>query len=189
MIEKFDVLNDTSAFSQLLCFLFLNRSDCEFIFDDSIRSNSSSRSGSQESHCVTPIYPKPTPGVLLSPSVPGFIPIQTIGTPLILSKPHYPDECFSPPSSPLTSPQLLSSFRVIPTASSVPEPAFLPQFFPDITNRTRSQWLCSVIEVPARAWNNESPEEIDKGVVKSQKKTIPNGYMLYCKDKRSCVIK
>ena len=180
---------------------FSNRSDCESVsvFEDNIRSNSSSRSNSQGSRCVTPIYPKPTPGVLLSPSITGFIPLQTIGKPLILPKPPYQDDCFSPTSlrSPLTSPQLVPTLRMVPTACPVTvseAPLILPQFFQDITKSTRSQWLGSIIKVPARRYSTRTRNKeriqgkcaVEKG---PQKKTIPNGYMLYCKYKRNSVFK
>ena len=186
------------------------RDDGDSVFDDSIRSNSSSRSSSRGSRSVTPIYPKPSPGVLVSPPLAGFIPLQTIGKPLILPKPDHQDNCFSPPPihpplvhpplahsppghsplehSLLTSPQLLSRFRVMASSIPVPEPAMLPQFFPDISRcMTQSQWLRSVVKVPARVWQGEEKNKsVEKG---SQKKTIPNGYMLYCKERRNSLVK
>jgi hypothetical protein len=161
------------------------------VFDDNVRSSSSSRSSSQGSRSVTPIYPKLSPGILVNPSLAGFIPLQSIGKPLILPKPGNEDSCFSPPlvHSPLTSPQLLPRFPMLPTATSVPEPVMLPQFFPDMSNssRTRPQWLRSVIKVPARLCKRgEERERFEKG---SQKKTIPNGYMLYCKERRNSLVK
>lgn len=173
--------------------MFSRRNDVEClslsasqILDDNTRS----RNNSQTSRCATPISPIPIPGVLVSPSV-GFIPLKSIGKPMILPKPPQGD-CFSPPllRSPLISPQFVSTIRLIPSACSVPLPdaVAVTQFCPDVGNRIRT----SPVTRPARKCRtkarnkDEDKRGGDKG---SQKKCIPNGYMLYCKKRRNHVLK
>lgn len=157
------------------------RSDCESVhlYEKNKRSNSSRRCNSQGSRCITPIMPKPTPGVLVSPSVMGFVPFETIGKPLILPKPPSQEGCFSSSTSPLRS----------PFAS--------PQLISTMT-QTHSTWLGSgqVIKVPAKKCRGKASgkERPIKGKGRGrrkglQKKTIPNGYMLFCKDKRNRIFK
>ena len=190
--------------------MFACRNDCEYvpsspgqIFEDSTRPSLFNRNNSQASRCVTPISPRTMPGVLVSPS--AFIPLQSMGKPMILPKPPQGD-CFSSPivRPSLISPQIVSTIKLIPSACSVQvsEAATLTQFCLDVTSpiRTRSQRFGSPVMMPAQRWipfrkrrtrsRNKEKHEDKCGVEKgSQKKCIPNGYMLYCKKRRNHVLR
>lgn len=158
------------------------------------RSNPSSRTSSQGSRCATPVCPRSSPAGLLSSPVTGFIPLPSTGKPLILPKPPNQDGYHSPSpqNSPLTSPQLVPTLRAIPQKDA---PAVLPQFPPSLTSTGAplAQCLGSVIRVPARRYgptsrSKESCKETGKDAA-SPEKTMPNGYMLYCNEKRSDVFR
>ena len=149
-------------------------------------AGSSNSNTSQGSRCVTPVVTPicSSPGVLLSPTVAGFIPLTAIGKPLILPKPTHQDNCFSPTF--ITSPQqLLPSLRVISPASSVPVSSSAWSQSPGSPNKVTAR------KYPTRLRSKQKNEDMYKYSVEktSPKKTVPNGYMLYCKEKRNSVLK